>query len=218
MRKLTPEEQEQSRIRARERSREWMRKKRSSDSEFRERADERNREYIRERRASDPEWAERRRAYAREYYARNRDQIRQRHTAPEIRKKNRDRQRELRANNPEYRAYVRRYQKEHKERNREHYYNRDRRRRLQSDYGLTPEQYNKILEAQGGLCAICKQSRKLHVDHCHESGVVRGLLCRSCNTALGKLGDTSSGLMRAVRYLRNAERRQSLPLIVEEGD
>jgi hypothetical protein len=115
----------------------------------------------------------------------------------------RARQRELsrqRWGNPEYRAT----QTEKK---------RERR------YGLTPEQYAAMLEAQGGLCAICRGKggiKGFMVDHCHETGVVRGLLCPSCNAGMGMLGDTPAGLMRAVKYLREARKRQQLPLLETE--
>ena len=74
-------------------------------------------------------------------------------------------------------------------------------------YGLTVEQYGTILASQGGVCAICQgpgKDRHLAVDHCHQTGVVRGLLCRPCNTAIGQLGDTAEHLQRAADYLRKA--------------
>lgn len=60
---------------------------------------------------------------------------------------------------------------------------------LKREYGITLEEYNRMLTAQNGKCAICKQSdaskKALAVDHCHKSGKVRGLLCGSCNVKLG---------------------------------
>jgi hypothetical protein len=56
-------------------------------------------------------------------------------------------------------------------------------------YRITPDQYRAILAAQGGKCAMCHtpptEKRTFHVDHCHESGRVRGVLCNVCNTQLG---------------------------------
>lgn len=55
-------------------------------------------------------------------------------------------------------------------------------------YGLTHEQFASMLEKQGGVCVICRgtdKTRSLAVDHCHVTGRVRGLLCGTCNTALG---------------------------------
>ena len=60
-----------------------------------------------------------------------------------------------------------------------------------AQYGLTPEDYDRMLAAQGGRCAICGtdnpggQGNRLHVDHDHETGRVRGLLCQGCNARLG---------------------------------
>ena len=79
--------------------------------------------------------------------------------------------------------------------------------RLKLSYGLTVEQYEALVSAQGGLCAICASDgggRRLAVDHCHATGKVRGLLCLNCNTALGKLGDSPSRLREAAAYLEKS--------------
>lgn len=77
-------------------------------------------------------------------------------------------------------------------------------------FGITPDQYSAMLANQGGVCAICQSGekakhgstvRKLCVDHCHDTGVVRGLLCRDCNIGIGKLGHSSETLRRAADYL-----------------
>jgi Recombination endonuclease VII len=68
-------------------------------------------------------------------------------------------------------------------------------------YGLTLEQYEKLVELARGRCGICKKKRVLHIDHDHRTGKVRGLLCSPCNQALGIFGDTRYGLARAMRYL-----------------
>ena len=53
-------------------------------------------------------------------------------------------------------------------------------------YGISIEEYESMLESQSGLCAICAEpGQKLFVDHNHQTGKVRGLLCPSCNGALG---------------------------------
>lgn len=83
-------------------------------------------------------------------------------------------------------------------------------------YGAAPEQIAEMSKAQRGRCAICKRRKKLAVDHCHDSGAIRGLLCTGCNSGLGHLGDTPEGLMRAVRYLRDAQKRQQLLLELAE--
>ena len=68
-------------------------------------------------------------------------------------------------------------------------------------YGLSAQEYKSLIEQSGGLCAICGQERKLHVDHCHSSGRVRGLLCGNCNKAIGLLGDDATRASAATAYL-----------------
>lgn len=79
--------------------------------------------------------------------------------------------------------------------------------RLRRVYGMTLEQYQAILESQGGVCYICQRpslKNMLAVDHDHATGMVRGLLCRSCNHRLiGSAGDDIETLRRAVAYLEN---------------
>ena len=78
--------------------------------------------------------------------------------------------------------------------------------RRKSKYGLTPAEYVAMLHEQGGTCAICDQvnpdGRELCVDHCHETGDVRGLLCHKCNTGIGLFGDNAALLNSAISYLR----------------
>lgn len=77
-----------------------------------------------------------------------------------------------------------------------------RRRRL---YGITPEQFDATLAAQGGVCALCSKPpsarRKFAVDHCHTTGKVRGLLCFACNVALGKFNEDPVLMLKAVGYV-----------------
>lgn len=76
--------------------------------------------------------------------------------------------------------------------------------KLRHEYGLSMDQYQQLLDKQGGCCAICKKVqtiKRLCVDHDHFSGKVRGLLCIPCNNAIGLLGDTASGCKAAVDYL-----------------
>jgi hypothetical protein len=80
--------------------------------------------------------------------------------------------------------------------------------RLQRDYGITQDQLNALVEFQDNKCGICMKTigdtrATLNVDHDHRSGVVRGVLCSSCNTAIGRLGDDAEGVRRALYYLEN---------------
>lgn len=89
-----------------------------------------------------------------------------------------------------------------------------RKSKLKTKYGMTPDGYQALLASQGGLCAICKTSEPggrwgcMHVDHCHTTGVIRGLLCHNCNVALGRVGDNMQGVMRFVNYLAGVPSRQ----------
>lgn len=74
-----------------------------------------------------------------------------------------------------------------------------RRRGLKHRYNLTVEQYDAMLEKQDGKCAVCGRSGTLYVDHDHDTGVVRGLLCPRCNTCMNVL-DTEDLLQRLQQY------------------
>lgn len=76
-------------------------------------------------------------------------------------------------------------------------------RRRWRQYGLSSAEYEIMVQAQGGRCLICQQTpASLVVDHDHESGAVRGLLCHGCNTAMGFMKDDPKLLTRAAAYLR----------------
>lgn len=70
-------------------------------------------------------------------------------------------------------------------------------------YGITVEDYDVLLAEQGGKCAVCGEvpSHRLHVDHDHETGRVRGLLCTWCNKGLGSFRDDPDKLLSAAAYL-----------------
>lgn len=77
---------------------------------------------------------------------------------------------------------------------------------LRRAYGITRAEFDVLVEKQGNLCAICHGERNgpgtvLHVDHCHTTGRVRGLLCSNCNRALGMFGDDPVRLRAAADYL-----------------
>ena len=75
-------------------------------------------------------------------------------------------------------------------------------------YGITREQVNDLRSRQKGLCVICDTAlaggRHEHIDHCHDTGAVRGILCSECNTGIGKLGDDPAKLRKAADYLERA--------------
>lgn len=82
---------------------------------------------------------------------------------------------------------------------------------LKRQYGITLDQYNEMLEKQGGVCAMCGRPEKsmikgkvinLAVDHCHETGRVRGLLCSNCNIGIGNLRHDVELLQKAIEYVR----------------
>lgn len=73
-------------------------------------------------------------------------------------------------------------------------------------YGLTIKRYRKLEEEQGGVCAICSEQSirlRLSVDHCHNTGKIRGLLCERCNTLLGRIKDNPMILLSAIIYLED---------------
>ena len=83
----------------------------------------------------------------------------------------------------------------------------NRRNNYKKRYGITVDDYNSMLEEQGHRCAICKAESpdkrcvRFHVDHCHTTGKVRGLLCNNCNIGLGKFQDNPQFLIEAAKYL-----------------
>lgn len=83
---------------------------------------------------------------------------------------------------------------------------------LRARYGISLDQYNELLKAQNGVCAICESTcptgRNLAVDHSHKTGKVRGLLCVRCNQGLGHFMDKETLIARMLDYARkhNEER------------
>lgn len=82
-----------------------------------------------------------------------------------------------------------------------------RRWHLKTRYGMQPYEYRVMLKAQDSRCAICRTDDpgrydRFVVDHCHETGEIRGLLCHSCNLGLGKFKDDTVLLEAAVVYLK----------------
>jgi len=108
-----------------------------------------------------------------------------------------------RRKDPEYREILRLRQKKY---NKGDY----RREVLLRSYGLTEDSYKQMFDSQNGLCDICKKTPVgkslhdvLHIDHCHETGQVRGLLCSPCNLAIGHLRYSVRIIDSGIRYLKD---------------
>lgn len=77
---------------------------------------------------------------------------------------------------------------------------------LRYKYGITPEEYQELDTLQNSRCALCgspgKAYSRLYVDHCHQTGKVRGLLCNTCNAGLGQFNDNIELVEKALNYLK----------------
>ena len=73
--------------------------------------------------------------------------------------------------------------------------------RLGANYQLSSDEYEDLLSSQNGVCLLCGSSKRLVVDHDHETGKVRGILCDLCNRGLGYFKDSKEALLNAVEYL-----------------
>lgn len=82
------------------------------------------------------------------------------------------------------------------------YHTTERRRaRTLKKYNLTPDGYKALFESQDGSCAICHRAITLVIDHDHNTGLVRGLLCNGCNLALGYFEDDVKRMRLAIKYI-----------------
>lgn len=121
--------------------------------------------------------------------------------ARENRDKVNKKQRDWLINNPEKAKAKREIQKKWYRKNQDI----TRNSRLKYVYGITLSEYENMLKAQNGVCAICfhvsDDGKNLCVDHNHDTGEVRGLLCSKCNTAIGLLKENTDYLLSAIKYL-----------------
>lgn len=114
----------------------------------------------------------------------------------------------VKANRERRNAYMRKWWAAAKEKHPEKYFEMARRSRLKRLYGISLEDYDRLLTKQSGRCALCdktpdkERNGYLSVDHCHETGSVRGLLCEQHNLALGKMGDTEAAIVKLLAYIR----------------
>jgi hypothetical protein len=83
-----------------------------------------------------------------------------------------------------------------------------RKSHLKKKFGITVEEYDRMFAEQGRCCAICggtksfaKRDGHFHVDHCHKTGKIRGILCQACNVTLGKMDERPDLLRLAADYL-----------------
>ena len=104
--------------------------------------------------------------------------------------------------------------KDWKAKNPERWIELNRRSDLKKKYGLTTDEYQSLCSSQGNVCAICgmpqnsKRGPNLSVDHCHETGKIRALLCVKCNTGLGMFKDDPRLMERAAEYIRSHSKRE----------
>jgi hypothetical protein len=132
--------------------------------------------------AEDPEYRARMLQESRAYYEANREKINAR-------------ERHRYATNAEF--HERKLQRSRRSR---------RRLRLKNRFGISLENYDALLAKQEGACAICKKkfARSLCVDHCHTTGLIRGLLCNKCNRGMGFFEDDAARIRAAIVYLKAA--------------
>lgn len=114
-------------------------------------------------------------------------------------------QRDWRKKNPESYAAAR---KKFNEKNRDKILKSKKEARLWKQYGMTTARYDQMVKEQGGLCLVCGDPprgrfKKLHIDHCHKTGKVRGLLCVGCNRAAGYLSDDHIRARSLADYLEH---------------
>lgn len=180
-------------------------------------------EVIKERKKNDPEYAERLRSYTRKYREKNLESERERDRKSVVIKRS--------DNRDAYNAYMREWTARNKDRlnteRRERlltdleYAERVRAsgrarpkpqirsNRLNTIYGITLAEYHVMYANQEGKCSICRKSKPDHgrtglvVDHCHNKGHIRGLLCSGCNNGLGRFKDDVVSLTNAIEYLKS---------------
>jgi hypothetical protein len=111
---------------------------------------------------------------------------------------------------PEVNERAREYYRKRKASNPESIKNTAFKCSLKLKYGLTVEAYNSMVVAQENKCSICKRTpdeaksknKRLSIDHCHKTGLVRALLCQACNSSVGLLGDDPSRVLAVYEYLK----------------
>jgi len=199
-----------------------------SDDEKKKSKREKERERANKRYAEEPEYRAKKLARNDAYQKEHRDEIAARQR--ENRAATREVERKRYAEDPEYRARKlasnmdwywrhrdglnaqRREKRSSDAEFRERLIERQNERRHILVYRLSKADYDRMLIAQNGACAICKRKskRRLCVDHCHVTGEVRGLICHKCNTALGLFDDDPERMVAASYYVRRTRPPDSL--------
>lgn len=117
---------------------------------------------------------------------------------------NADRARRYRERHPDR---IKEQQRKWRDANRQYNSDRQRQYQIKAKYGMSLEDYEVMFEAQGRVCAICgtdnphNRWKVFAIDHCHETGEIRGLLCNKCNRGIGLLDDDPDRLTAAADYL-----------------
>ncbi len=131
-------------------------------------------------------WKENNPTWTKEYYKKNKNKI--------------SKQGKKYRENPEVKEKRRKYD----EKNKSRFKNTKYKNHLKRKYGITLKEYNKLLLKQGGVCAICRNKgngKALSVDHNHQTGKIRGLICSSCNLTLGYAKENVDRLENCIKYL-----------------
>ena len=101
--------------------------------------------------------------------------------------------------------YMKDYRRKMKESNPDKYKRIQWTDNLKKNYGITPEDYERMYAEQNSKCYICggqaNGKGRLHIDHCHKTNKIRHLLCHHCNTGLGAFKHSPNLLLKAIKYL-----------------
>lgn len=145
---------------------------------------------------------------AKEYYQKNREKILAKMKTPEVKERINIKRREYYQKNKEK---ISAYTKGRRHCGYKKYgYRYDNHKRYKK-YKLTIQDVENMLLKQNNKCFICQKeftNNNYKIDHCHKSGLVRGLLCHLCNSAIGFLKDDTENLKRAIEYLKKYEGNQ----------
>ena len=146
---------------------------------------------------------EQRKEYQRQWRKNNPDKVRA--NSRRWRKNNPDKVREYnqtwRENNPDkVKGYAANYRKNNPEKVRDH--------SIRKSWGFGADRYDSLIAEFGGKCECCGTTEDLRLDHCHETGRIRGVLCNTHNLGLGKIGDTIEDVRALLHYMEEQASRE----------